>query len=416
MQAVGILSMAAKGAAIGSIIPGIDIAAVGAVIGGVVGVVASLTKGVSEAEKQGRDLEKQFEATYGGFQGVIDKVGGAHEATGRTAAQAQADVQALFAAEKEGPDAVKAAISKINQAFVDMKAKIDGDTSALGTLLKQGQDLGVDLPKSLQDSISKLIELGKVTGDTKGLLATLSSGTTVSFATMRDIASKYGVDLEALGPKFEAAKIGDTAKGIINDFDTLERGLGDTDEALRVMRKPINDLVNDSLKFGIAIPENMRPWVEQLERTGQLTDINGDKITDLSKLKFSDPIATQFQTLIDKITKLIDAISGPNGLTAGLNAVPAKVTTEIVTVHSDIWNGGDGGGGDVSMAASGGFVTGNGVEYSRAVATCGGSCREAPIPFRRCSLRGRGRRYAARHDVTGEGGPRVPQCRWWRGW
>jgi hypothetical protein len=189
----------------------------------------------------------------------------------------------------------------------------------------------------------------------------LSGASTVSFGTMRDIATKYGADLEALGPKFEAAKIGDTAQGIINDFDTLQRGLGDTDEALTVMRKPINDLVNDSLKFGTAIPENFRPWVEQLEKTGQLTDVNGDKIDDLSKLKFSDPIATQFQTLIDKISKLIDTISGPNGLTAGLNGIPAKVTTEVVTVHSDIYNDRQ-DNGDTSTAAFGGYVGAFGVQ------------------------------------------------------
>ena len=356
-SAVGIASLAAKGAAIGSIIPGIG-TAIGGAIGAVAGVVAHFTKGVSQAEKDGRDLEAQFEATYGGFQGMIDKIGGVYADTGRSAAQAQADVAALFAAEKQGPDAVKAAIEKIGVAFTEQKAKIDADTSALGVLLKSGQDLGVTLPKSLQDSIQKLIDLGKVTGDTKDILATLSGGTTVSFATMRDIASKYGADLEALGPKFEAAKIGDTAAGIINDFDTLQRGLDDTDEALTVLRKPINDLVNDSLKFGVAIPANFKPWVEQLEKTGQLTDENGNKLDDLSALKFADPIKTQFDILIDAIQKLVDKITGSGGLNAAIDGIPDKT----VHVGFEVDNQPDFSRGDASAAYTGGLVGAFGVQ------------------------------------------------------
>lgn len=356
----GIVSMAAKGAAIGSIIPGIG-TAIGGAIGAVAGVIAHFTKGVSEAEKQGRDLEAQYEATYGGFQGMIDKIGSVYTDTGRTAAQAQADVQALFAAEQQGPDAVKAAIGKINQAFVEQKAKIDADTSALGLLLKSGQDLGVTLPKSLQDSIQKLIDLGKVSGDTKDILATLSGGTTVSFSTMRDIASKYGADLEALGPKFEAAKIGDTAAGIINDFDTLQRGLDDTDEALTVLRKPINDLVNDSLKFGVAIPQNFKPWIDQLEKTGQLTDVNGNKLEDLSGLKFADPIKTQFDILIDSIKALVDKIAGAGGLNAAINSIPDKTVHVGFQVDAPPDLSGY-GGGDGAFAAGGGLVTSYGVQ------------------------------------------------------
>jgi len=220
--------------------------------------------------------------------------------------------------------------------------------------------MGAALPSALQATIQKLVDMGTVTGENAALFATLSRGTTVSFATMRDIASKYGADLEALGPKFEAAKIGDTAAGIINDFDTLQRGLDDTDEALTVLRKPINDLVNDSLKFGVAIPANFKPWIEQLEKTGQLTDENGNKLDDLSALKFADPIKTQFDILIDAIQKLVDKITGAGGLNAAIVGIPDKT----VHVGFQVDNPPDfGQPSEPSYAARGGYVGSHGVQY-----------------------------------------------------
>jgi hypothetical protein len=249
-------------------------------------------------------------------------------------------------------------VDQLTKAFADQKAQVDANTSSLGDLLKQAQGFGGTLPPALAASVQGLIDMGKVGGDTKDILATLTGSTTVNFKTLQDIATKYGADLSALGPKFQQAKIDDTAQGIIDDFDTLNRGIGDTDAALTVMRKPINDLVNDSIKFGTTIPENMRPWVEQLERTGQLTDANGDKIDDLSAIKFAAPIASQFDILIGKITELVDKISG---VKTGIDNIPSKKTVEITTVHRDEYD--TGGGSDASAAAMGGIARSYGVQY-----------------------------------------------------
>lgn len=318
-------------------------AAIGSLAGPLIGFFTNVFSG--GAEHLINPIREAFVQAAGGLGALNEK-----------AAAAGVTLSALLNAKDE--EQYKKAIDDLNVAFANMKAKVDADTSALGLLLKSAQGIGATLPPALQDSISKLIELGKVTGDTKDLLATLSGGTTVSFATMRDIASKYGADLEALGPKFEAAKIGDTAAGIINDFDTLQRGLGDTDEALTILRKPINDLVNDSIKFGVAIPANMKPWVDQLEKTGQLTDENGDKLTDLGGLKFADPIKTQFDILIQSIKDLVDKISGAGGLNAAINGIPDKT----VHVGFQVDNAPDLSGGDFSRAASGGLVTAFGVQ------------------------------------------------------
>jgi hypothetical protein len=173
---------------------------------------------------------------------------------------------------------------------------------------------------------------------------------------MSEIAGKYGIDLGSLGPAFQRANLHDMASGIINDFDTLTRGGASVGTVLFGMKKPINDLVNESIKFGVDIPENMKPWIENLQTTGQLTDENGDKINDLSALKFSAPIVSEFDKVVDKLQELINKITGPNGVTAGINNIPSKKTIELVTVHTDI-------DGNAALAADGGRVTNTGIQH-----------------------------------------------------
>lgn len=207
-------------------------------------------------------------------------------------------------------------INPIRQAFVDAAGGLDAlnhHAQAAGVTLdallnaknaEQYKKAIDDLAKAFDANDQKVKELEGSIGGLKDEIAGLQKSTEVDFGKMEAIAKKYGLQLGDLGPKFQAAQIGATAQGIIDDFDTLQRGLGDVDEALTVMRKPINDLVNDSLQFGTAIPENFQPWVEQLLKTHQLIDENGNEITDLSKLKFGAPIATEFQKVTDKIGEL----------------------------------------------------------------------------------------------------------------
>jgi hypothetical protein len=62
--------------------------------------------------------------------------------------------------------------------------------------------------------------------------------------------------------------------------------------------------------------------IEALERAGELTDDNGEKLTDLTKLTFGKDLSEDFQTLIDKLDEFIDHINGPGGLAASLVNLP----------------------------------------------------------------------------------------------
>ena len=82
--------------------------------------------------------------------------------------------------------------------------------------------------------------------------------------------------------------------------------------------------------------------IEKMAEAGELTDDQGQKLTDLTKLSFSHDLSEDFQTLIDKLDEFIDKISGPGGLGDSLKNLPQPVQlryqTVLATVEAEIGN------------------------------------------------------------------------------
>jgi hypothetical protein len=136
-------------------------------------------------------------------------------------------------------------------------------------------------------------------------------GARPDFEQLASMAEQYGITLEGLGPQFEQGHLEDRAQQLFDDFDALTRAGGDVGGVLAGMSDEISNLVQDSLKFGTAIPDNMRPLIEELARSGQLLDENGVAITDIAGLEFEDtPLAEGLSTLNDTILALIDTLAG----------------------------------------------------------------------------------------------------------
>lgn len=213
---------------------------------------------------------------------TIIAVRDAYLQTGRTAEDAEAIVKQLWNTDK--PIAAREAIKKINDVLAEQKL------------------LNVDL-KGLQDEQQ------------------------VKWGDMRDVAQKYGIDLAALGPKFQEARLREMAMGIWQDFALLRQGGADVGGVLMGMRDEIELLVQDSINFGVAIPENFRPLIDSLMQSEEGITINGEKLTDLGKLNFAKPLVDKFAAIVDKIQELIDRIAGP--LTGQINAIPRDITVNV---------------------------------------------------------------------------------------
>lgn len=306
-----------------AIFPGVG-GAIGAVAGGLVGLVRGLSS-VSEETKKVRteiaafedNLRKNLtttqaaEAAGRNWAATTIAVRDAYAMTGRSAAEAEAIVKQLW--DDKNPAAARAAIEQINAVMAEAKRIAEELDAELNGALGEAVNLGIRLPEELSASIQSLIDMGKITGDNAALFATLTGDSQNQFKAMEEAAKKYGVELSALGPAFAQNKLDERARDIIDAFGAMTRGGGDVTGVIAGMSDEINAFVQDAIRSGRTVPENMRPIIEAMIEQGQLTDENGEKLTDMSGINFGPPIESAFDRIIAKLEELINRIADPSG-------------------------------------------------------------------------------------------------------
>lgn len=228
-------------------------------------------------------------------------------------------------------------IRKFNKEIETSKAKLISTYGSFERIQRLGNAVGVDLAgawksqgeagKKHFDKLAADFEtaVAKMESDLEGFRGELDGAideaaemgyifdrqgnlVSVSFREMQASAEEFGVDLQALGPSFQAARLAADAGKIINAFELLAKGGTDVGTILFGMKDEISKLVQESMKFGTTIPANMRPWIQNLIDTGQLLDENGQAITDIGQIRFGAAIETQFEGISRKIQDLIGKI------------------------------------------------------------------------------------------------------------
>lgn len=200
---------ASFGGALNALIPGLG-ALMGPLLAAMGKKIKELFGGPSQVELDGRALEKQFEDSFGSFDNMVNAIGEAYRATGKTSEEAQRDVKALLDAEKQGPAAVKAWIDKFNEAIEKSKQLKDADTnaaasaidvqrekiqSAIDNLTKQRDDLLGSIANEAPEEVMGVIEAG-----IRGQAAGIQNQINQQQAELGAITDKAADDLEsALG-------------------------------------------------------------------------------------------------------------------------------------------------------------------------------------------------------------------------
>lgn len=323
------------GGALNAMIPG-----VGALLGPLMGAVGGKLKdlfgiGVNAAVKAANVEISKLRAGLLTTYGPIDQLEAKARAVGLSfqanwGHQGQAGLAAMTALTEEFTRRWDA----LNEELATTRGELD-------TVMGQARTLGYEFDAT-----------GKLTG--------------VRFEAMQTAAGEYGVTLEALGPAFQNARLQEEAGKIINAFTLLDKGGTDTGTILTGMKDEISKIVGESIKFGTEIPANMQPWIQNLFDTKQLTDENGDALTDISMLKFGAPVATEFEKittkldeLITKIGEMVDRIA--TTLTPAIDAATRDRTVRIgweVDDPPDLSGVGAGLNGVLPMAEGGvGHVT-----------------------------------------------------------
>jgi hypothetical protein len=198
---------------------------------------------------------------------------------------------------------------------------------------------------------TELARTAALQGELAGLQATLASRQVMDWEKAQQLIEKYGGTLGNLGVQFEVAKQAANWKSIWDDWQTLIDMGADVGGVLVSMKDEIGDLVAESMRIGTEIPEQFKPLIEELLRTGQLFDANGEAITDLAGLKFGAPLVSEVDKIIKKIDELITALT--KGLTPAISGIPDHVTVKVGYKYEDYQPPEEGGFTGRSYASGG---------------------------------------------------------------
>ena len=176
---------------------------------------------------------------------------------------------------------------------------------------------------------------------------------------MNAVVKEFGLDITKLGPAFQQAALDKEAQRIIDAFAVMEKGGADMTGVLEGMADEISKLVQDAIKFHGTLPENMKPWIQKLIDAGLLLDENGNKITDMSQLKFGEPMKSELEKLTEELDKLIAKLDElVKAITDNLsNALQNLPDIDIDANVNYRYRNGPGGGDNVPGLAAGGIVT-----------------------------------------------------------
>lgn len=346
------------GGALESVLPGVG-ALLGPLLSKVFGMfgpskeVLEARKNLEALEKSLRDsltAEEKAEAGGRGWAETLIRVRRAMLAVGGSAADAERLVAQLF--DTDHPAAAAAALAQVNdlleqeadlaqqaadavaaqeQAFNDAKAAAHDLVGEIeGLVASSGM-----LPEQLEPYIAALEQAGLLTADDAATLRGLQAqADAVNFQHMQDAIELFHGRIVSLGPAFQNQRIGQVAAQYVNALDVMIRGGADVGGVLFDAREELSALVQDAIANKTKLPAQLRPYIQELERTGQLLDAEGHKIENVADLEFGEPIKTEaeiaregFDKILQKIDELIAKITGP--LEQALDGLTQDRTADI---------------------------------------------------------------------------------------
>lgn len=230
-------------------------------------------------------------------------------------------------------------VNPIRQAYIDA-------AGGLGVLNQRAHEAGITLDHLLD---AKTPEKYKAAIDELNAAMQFQDQ---AMQTLEQTAQKYGFTLEQLGPAFSRQQLDKKAGELYQDFMVLKAGGLDVDTILGKMGSSINDFVASALRTGTEVPAAMAPMLQRMVELGQLTDANGNVITDLDAagVHFSMTMSEGFEKVVASVTKLTDAIA--RGLGLAIENIPQPEVVGHVSWNVD----GLPGGVDIPAMAAGGIV------------------------------------------------------------
>jgi hypothetical protein len=248
----------------------------------------------AEAAKLGDQLHVLYEAGYD-WGKVMEKAGGSVLEMLTAIADAGGTI----------PDSLQSGIVVLGR----MGTISDQNADALNQYLGHAIAAGQKIPAALEPVIEKLIRMGKLTEENARAMLGLGAETGPVLADVKAAADRYGLTIDQLGGKVQQLDINEKAKQLVGDWQTLTTAGADVGSVMAGMKDQVQGLVSEALKFGQKIPESMRPMLQAMADAGDLVDADGEKMSDLSGLTFSEDLTQKIGDLVDVLQKMFDGMS-----------------------------------------------------------------------------------------------------------
>lgn len=235
------------------------------------------------------------------------------------------------------PEQAEAAIKAVTAALGEQQAKVEGITNSVMDMVTAHVGAGVIIPDSVRATIASLVEQGRITKENAAELLGINAAVP-SFNDVKSAADVLGVSIDAIGPKISNMAFAERVTPMIGAFETLEAAGADMGAVFAQSTTKVQPLVLEALKFGREMPDAMRPWLQRMVDSGLLLDENGNKLTDLSRINFAEPLTAALDRLIAKLDEFVQTIqnkTGPALVDLGKTRIPPiKVPYQYVDESS----------------------------------------------------------------------------------
>jgi hypothetical protein len=157
-----------------------------------------------------------------------------------------------------------------DQVMEDAKKRSDQVTAAIDKMTERLRVFGGVAPQAMRPFIEDLLKSTHLTEDQRKALEGMLQKP--KWEALQQEAQDLGVSLDALGSGFQQSKLNDLADGYAAFFKTATENGGDATGILSGMADEVQALIDNAAKFGLKLPEFMKPMLEQMIKNGQLMD------------------------------------------------------------------------------------------------------------------------------------------------
>lgn len=287
----------ALGSAISSLLPG-----VGALVGPLVDKIVSFFKGIGGSSKQelaGRGEVDKFQKQFADTEEMINRVGDAYATIGMTREQAQADIKAMWDAEKLGAEAAEEAIRKVEDAL-KRASEVNSAISSLGIKSQDELMHAADIANAAYKKIAAGVATGQYTAE--------------------DAAKAYMAYQEALAATGDAA-----AKAWVEAHKAIDKAETAADKAMDALLNRKTELeqsyANEAWEKDIGVVETAaRAEVSRIEEQMKASEDAATKVeetfdtaaeaTEQAFRKTTDNIGDNFKRMADGVADYLRRIFG----------------------------------------------------------------------------------------------------------